>query len=32
MSNETGGTCVQGIGCLTRYVDEKTLLELAAAI
>lgn len=30
--NVTGGTCVQGIGCLTKYVDEKTLLELAAAI
>lgn len=27
--NITGGTCVQGIGCLTRYVNEKELLELA---
>ena len=30
--NVTGGTCVQGVGCLTRYVDEKKLLELAQTI
>lgn len=30
--NVTGGTCVQGVGCLTRYVDEKKLLELAQVI
>ncbi len=27
--NITGGTCVQGIGCLTKYVNEQELLELA---
>ena len=27
--NITGGTCVQGIGCLTKYVNEKELLEIA---
>lgn len=27
--NITGGTCVQGVGCLTSYVNEKELLELA---
>lgn len=27
--NVTGGTCVQGIGCLTRYVEEEELLRLA---
>lgn len=27
--NITGGLCVEGIGCLTRYVNEKELLELA---
>ncbi len=27
--NITGGTCVQGIGCLTRYVEEAELLRLA---
>lgn len=30
--NVTGGTCVQGIGCLTKYVDEEKLLELAKTI
>lgn len=30
--NVMGGTCVQGIGCLTKYVDEKELLELAETI
>lgn len=30
--NVTGGTCVQGIGCLTRYVEEKELLKLADAL
>lgn len=25
--NVTGGTCVQGIGCLTKYVNETELLE-----
>ena len=30
--NVTGGTCVQGIGCLTKYVDEAALLEKAAAL
>jgi ribokinase len=27
--NITGGTCVQGYGCLTKYVNEKELLEKA---
>ncbi len=27
--NVTGGTCVQGVGCLTRYVNEEELLRLA---
>jgi len=27
--NITGGTCVQGYGCLSRYVDEKQLLAMA---
>ena len=27
--NITGGLCVEGIGCLTRYVNEKELLEIA---
>lgn len=27
--NVTGGTCVQGMGCLTRYVNEEELLQLA---
>ncbi len=27
--NITGGTCVQGIGCLTKYVNEQELLEIA---
>ena len=30
--NVTGGTCVQGIGCLTKYVTEAELLELAGTI
>lgn len=30
--NVTGGTCVQGIGCLTKYVNEQQLLELAKTI
>ena len=30
--NVTGGTCVQGIGCLTKYVNEQQLLEKAAEI
>lgn len=30
--NVTGGTCVQGIGCLTKYVNEEQLLEKAAAL
>lgn len=30
--NVTGGTCVQGIGCLTKYVEEKELLALAGII
>ncbi len=30
--NITGGTCVQGVGCLSRYVDEKQLLTLAEEI
>lgn len=29
--NITGGTCVQGMGCLTRYVEEEELLRLADA-
>jgi hypothetical protein len=27
--NITGGLCVEGIGCLTRYVNEMELLEIA---
>lgn len=27
--NVTGGTCVQGVGCLTKYVNERELLEKA---
>lgn len=27
--NITGGLCVEGIGCLTRYVNETELLEIA---
>lgn len=27
--NITGGLCVEGIGCLTRYVNERELLEIA---
>lgn len=30
--NVTGGTCVQGVGCLTKYVNEEQLLEKAAAL
>ena len=30
--NVTGGTCVQGVGCLTKYVSEQQLLEQAAAL
>ncbi len=30
--NVTGGTCVQGVGCLACYVDEKALLEKAEPI
>lgn len=30
--NVTGGTCVQGVGCLTKYVNEQQLLEKAAAL
>lgn len=30
--NVTGGTCVQDVGCLTKYVTEKELLELAEAL
>lgn len=30
--NVTGGTCVQGIGCLTKYVNEERLLELSRTI
>lgn len=30
--NVTGGTCVQGVGCLTKYVDEQQLLEKAAEL
>ena len=30
--NVTGGTCVQGIGCLTRYVEEEELHRLADAL
>lgn len=30
--NVTGGTCVQGIGCLTKYVTEAELLELVGTI
>ena len=29
LGNITGGLCVEGIGCLTRYVNEKELLEIA---
>lgn len=27
--NITGGTCVQAVGCLTKYVNENELLEIA---
>ncbi len=27
--NITGGSCVQGVGCLTSYLEEKKLLEIA---
>lgn len=30
--NVTGGTCVQGIGCLTKYVTEAEILALANSI
>lgn len=30
--NITGGICVQGVGCLTKYVNEKELLEKAEEI
>lgn len=30
--NITGGTCVQGIGCLSSYVNEKELLAIAASL
>ena len=30
--NVTGGTCVQGVGCLTKYVNEQQLLEKAAEL
>lgn len=30
--NVTGGTCVEGVGCLTKYVNEKELLEKAKEI
>lgn len=30
--NVTGGTCVEGVGCLTKYVNEKELLEKAEEI
>lgn len=30
--NVTGGTCVEGVGCLTKYVTEKELLEKAEEI
>ena len=30
--NVTGGTCVQEIGCLTKYVNEGKLLELAKTL
>lgn len=30
--NVTGGVCVQGVGCLSRYVDRETLLQLADEI
>lgn len=30
--NVTGGTCVQGIGCLTKYVNEEELLRLAETL
>ena len=30
--NVTGGTCVQGVGCLTKYVYEDQLLKLASQI
>ena len=30
--NVTGGTCVEGVGCLTKYVNEKELMEKAKEI
>nr|WP_288976329.1 PfkB family carbohydrate kinase [uncultured Blautia sp.] len=30
--NVTGGTCVQGVGCLTKYVYEDQLLQFASQI
>ena len=30
--NITGGTCVEDIGCLTKYVTEKELLEIASKV
>lgn len=30
--NVTGGTCVQGMGCLTKFVGEEELLRLAETI
>lgn len=30
--NITGGTCVQGVGCLTKYVDEENLKALSLAL
>ena len=30
--NVTGGTCVQGVGCLTKYVYEEELLQFASQI
>lgn len=30
--NITGGYCVQGVGCLTKYVEEKELLKLAKTL
>ena len=30
--NITGGYCVQGVGCLTKYVEENELLCLAESL
>ncbi len=30
--NVTGGVCVQGVGCLTKYVEEEEMLRLAAGL